>query len=175
MITYCYIAPFVLEQVLDSTESVSTDECVSNTSYIYYYKIITSQLSAVSRLFVRLNLDSSQPIKYYNDDLKSISFNMMIIVFTILMAILIPVVGRNILYNRRRHDPVSDELNSVQAKLRYLQEKLQQLEKRDDFVYMKSKSKGQEIRIFMDGAFDLLHFGHMNAFRLARSLGTFRI
>jgi ethanolamine-phosphate cytidylyltransferase len=30
----------------------------------------------------------------------------------------------------------------------------------------------KEIRIFMDGAFDLLHFGHMNAFRLARSLGT---
>lgn len=30
----------------------------------------------------------------------------------------------------------------------------------------------KEIRIFMDGAFDLLHFGHMNAFRLAKSLGT---
>jgi|TARA_B110000967_G_C18726382_1_gene480326 ethanolamine-phosphate cytidylyltransferase len=24
----------------------------------------------------------------------------------------------------------------------------------------------------MDGAFDLMHFGHMNAFRLGRSLGT---
>ena len=24
----------------------------------------------------------------------------------------------------------------------------------------------------MDGAFDLMHFGHMNAFRLAKSLGT---
>jgi ethanolamine-phosphate cytidylyltransferase len=30
----------------------------------------------------------------------------------------------------------------------------------------------QEVRIFMDGAFDMMHFGHMNAFRLARSLGT---
>jgi ethanolamine-phosphate cytidylyltransferase len=33
-------------------------------------------------------------------------------------------------------------------------------------------SQKQEIRIFMDGAFDLMHFGHMNAFRLGRSLGT---
>jgi ethanolamine-phosphate cytidylyltransferase len=30
----------------------------------------------------------------------------------------------------------------------------------------------QEIRIFMEGAFDMMHFGHMNAFRLGRSLGT---
>lgn len=36
----------------------------------------------------------------------------------------------------------------------------------------KNKKKRKEIRIFMDGAFDMMHFGHMNAFRLARSLGT---
>lgn len=34
------------------------------------------------------------------------------------------------------------------------------------------KGKEKEIRIFMDGAFDLMHFGHMNAFRLAKALGT---
>jgi ethanolamine-phosphate cytidylyltransferase len=33
-------------------------------------------------------------------------------------------------------------------------------------------SQQQEIRIFMEGAFDMMHFGHMNAFRLGRSLGT---
>jgi ethanolamine-phosphate cytidylyltransferase len=33
-------------------------------------------------------------------------------------------------------------------------------------------SQRQEIRIFMEGAFDMMHFGHMNAFRLGRSLGT---
>jgi ethanolamine-phosphate cytidylyltransferase len=32
-----------------------------------------------------------------------------------------------------------------------------------------------EIRIFMDGAFDLMHYGHMNAFRLGRSLGTYLV
>ena len=30
----------------------------------------------------------------------------------------------------------------------------------------------REIRIFMDGAFDVMHYGHMNAFRLGKSLGT---
>ena len=33
----------------------------------------------------------------------------------------------------------------------------------------------KEVRIFLDGAFDLCHFGHMNAFRLARSLGTYLV
>jgi ethanolamine-phosphate cytidylyltransferase len=33
----------------------------------------------------------------------------------------------------------------------------------------------REIRIFMDGAFDLMHYGHMNAFRLGRSLGNYLV
>jgi len=36
----------------------------------------------------------------------------------------------------------------------------------------KAGNRKNEIRIFMDGVFDLMHYGHMNAFRLARSLGT---
>ena len=34
-----------------------------------------------------------------------------------------------------------------------------------------SRSDRPPVRIFMDGAFDLMHFGHMNAFRQARALG----
>jgi ethanolamine-phosphate cytidylyltransferase len=37
------------------------------------------------------------------------------------------------------------------------------------------KNTTKEIRIFMDGAFDLMHYGHMNAFRLGRSLGTYLV
>jgi cytidyltransferase-like protein len=33
----------------------------------------------------------------------------------------------------------------------------------------------KEIRIFLDGVFDMMHYGHMNAFRQARSLGTYLI
>ena len=29
----------------------------------------------------------------------------------------------------------------------------------------------KDIRIWMDGAFDMMHFGHMNAFRQGRALG----
>lgn len=29
----------------------------------------------------------------------------------------------------------------------------------------------KEVRIWMDGAFDMMHFGHMNAFRLGKALG----
>jgi bifunctional ADP-heptose synthase (sugar kinase/adenylyltransferase) len=29
----------------------------------------------------------------------------------------------------------------------------------------------KDIRIWMDGAFDMMHFGHMNAFRQGRELG----
>ena len=36
-------------------------------------------------------------------------------------------------------------------------------------------SSRKDVRIFMDGAFDLMHYGHMNAFRLGRSLGTYLI
>ena len=36
----------------------------------------------------------------------------------------------------------------------------------------KEPAERKEIRIFMDGAFDMMHYGHVNAFRLGRSLGT---
>ena len=32
-----------------------------------------------------------------------------------------------------------------------------------------------EVRIWMDGAFDMMHYGHMNAFRQGRALGTYLI
>lgn len=49
-----------------------------------------------------------------------------------------------------------------------LEEKLFSLEALD----IKENHSGREIRIWMDGAFDMMHFGHMNAFRQGRSLGT---
>lgn len=36
----------------------------------------------------------------------------------------------------------------------------------------RNDGSNRKIRIFMDGAFDMMHYGHMNAFRLGRSLGT---
>jgi bifunctional ADP-heptose synthase (sugar kinase/adenylyltransferase) len=32
----------------------------------------------------------------------------------------------------------------------------------------------RDVRIWMDGAFDMMHYGHMNAFRQAKALGKLR-
>lgn len=66
------------------------------------------------------------------------------------------------IYDWRRRKSLKADLALANARLNYLMEKLE----------TKPQPEKKEIRIFMEGAFDLLHFGHMNAFRLARSLGT---
>jgi ethanolamine-phosphate cytidylyltransferase len=65
----------------------------------------------------------------------------------------------------RRRRRLANELRVAKEQLNYLQEKL-----RDPSLPDGQEKK--EIRLFMDGAFDLMHYGHMNAFRLAKSLGT---
>jgi ethanolamine-phosphate cytidylyltransferase len=67
--------------------------------------------------------------------------------------------------HRKRRKKLAKELQVAKEQLNYLQEKLRQPSLEPD-------EEAKEIRIFMDGAFDLTHFGHLNAFRLARSLGT---
>ena len=70
----------------------------------------------------------------------------------------------------RRRKLLAEDLRIAQAQVNYLEEKLMLvLSERDR---QNNTSKPRPIRIFMDGAFDLMHYGHMNAFRLARSLGT---
>lgn len=49
-----------------------------------------------------------------------------------------------------------------------LEDKLFSLEALD----IQENNNGKEIRIWMDGAFDMMHFCHMNAFRQGRALGT---
>jgi ethanolamine-phosphate cytidylyltransferase len=82
----------------------------------------------------------------------------------------------------RRRRRLAAELNSAQSKIHYLEEKLllaesdiRALEDRRGGRLQSPKRGGRRerpIRIFMDGAFDMMHYGHMNAFRLGRSLGT---
>jgi ethanolamine-phosphate cytidylyltransferase len=85
--------------------------------------------------------------------------------------VLLTLIGYYILFGNRhwrRRRRLAKELEDAKAELKYLEEKLiQDRNRKDDFSHGKN-----EIRIFMDGAFDLMHFGHMNAFRLAKSLGT---
>jgi len=69
----------------------------------------------------------------------------------------------------RRRIQLYRRLAHAEERVRYLKERLLEGPVSGDPRHRKSR---KEVRIFMDGAFDMLHYGHMNAFRLARSLGT---
>uniref|UniRef100_A0A7S2DEV6 ethanolamine-phosphate cytidylyltransferase n=1 Tax=Haptolina brevifila TaxID=156173 RepID=A0A7S2DEV6_9EUKA len=71
-------------------------------------------------------------------------------------------------------------VEASQASRRKLQEKVAEAEKRvaeleaeKRLSRPKSASREKkEVRIWMDGAFDMMHYGHVNAFRKGRALGT---
>ena len=76
------------------------------------------------------------------------------------------------IYNRSKRKAVEDQLKRALQTVMDLEEKLMSLEANDRDTI---RQTGKEIRIWMDGAFDMMHFGHMNAFRQARALGTYLI
>ena len=77
----------------------------------------------------------------------------------------------------RRRKRLTEDLKNAQMKVHFLEEKLDLFVTKassDDLKELSNEQDGtnsRELRIFMDGAFDMMHYGHMNAFRLARSLG----
>jgi ethanolamine-phosphate cytidylyltransferase len=83
--------------------------------------------------------------------------------FIITLVMYYILMGKGHSKKRRR---LAADLKIAQDKVHFLEEKLMLFED-DGHIH-----EGGEIRIFMDGAFDMMHYGHMNAFRLARSLGT---
>ena len=157
-----------------------------------------SSISSVFSIWIRLiqgiDVDDDDDVDENGESsTSSLVFGWWIVVsviLSLLLAIIISLVlGKQWYTTKRQNQNLSNELETALAKLRYLQEKLHcdDDDHNDDttnersgthFVVIKAGSdsykqqKPKEIRIFMDGAFDLLHFGHMNAFRLARSLGT---
>ena len=73
--------------------------------------------------------------------------------------------------NSRRRRDLERKLSMAQRTVKDLEDKLLGLEAND----IKDKLRGKEVRIWMDGAFDMMHYGHMNAFRQGRALGTYLI
>jgi ethanolamine-phosphate cytidylyltransferase len=73
-------------------------------------------------------------------------------------------------HNRLFRKSLISQLNDAKLDVSELEDQLATLESE-----IRASKKKKEIRIFVDGAFDLFHFGHMNAFRQARALGTFLI
>ncbi|CAB1114055.1 unnamed protein product [Ectocarpus sp. CCAP 1310/34] len=69
--------------------------------------------------------------------------------------------------HKRRREHLYTELRRAQLQVARLEEKLLEAEGEED-----SDKGGREVRIWMDGAFDMMHYGHMNAFRQGKALGT---
>jgi len=89
-----------------------------------------------------------------------------------ILTIIITLVVYYFLLGKRhvkKRKNLAKDLRVAHEKVTFLEEKLM-LSHDESFV--KNDSDKRKIRIFMDGAFDMMHYGHMNAFRLARSLGT---
>ena len=74
-------------------------------------------------------------------------------------------------HNSSARTSLTNALNNAKQDVRELEDQLTALEE----AVKRAKEEQREVRIFVDGAFDMFHFGHMNAFRLARELGTYLI
>ncbi|ETI47683.1 hypothetical protein F441_08121 [Phytophthora nicotianae CJ01A1] len=72
--------------------------------------------------------------------------------------------------HRRRRKVLQEELDKAYQKVQELQDRMALME-----VEERAEPPKEQIRIWMDGAFDMMHYGHMNAFRQARSLGTYLV
>ena len=70
--------------------------------------------------------------------------------------------------NSKKRVDLERKLSHAHKTVKDLEEKLFGLEAKD----IKNHVGGKEVRIWMDGAFDMMHYGHMNAFRQGRALGT---
>jgi len=70
----------------------------------------------------------------------------------------------------RRRSMVQSQLAEARAGADEAREKAENLER--ELATLRQASGEKPVRIFMEGAFDLMHYGHMNAFRLGQSLGT---
>jgi len=73
-------------------------------------------------------------------------------------------IGRSHQHRRRQ---LAEDLKKAAMRVMELEEKLLV-----SAAEANEKEDGKSVRIFMDGAFDMMHYGHMNAFRQGRSLGT---
>lgn len=83
-----------------------------------------------------------------------------------------------ILFGKRHRDRrrmLQDELLEASERMVQLEEKLAELDDSTLTDAGGSHKSSRDIRIWMDGAFDMMHYGHMNAFRQGKALGTYLV
>lgn len=74
---------------------------------------------------------------------------------------------------------LQQKLDASDAESRRLRRELKKLQRGEDAqkkaAETEAAEKKKEIRVFVEGAFDLMHYGHANAFRQARAVGTYLV
>ncbi|CAK9054153.1 Ethanolamine-phosphate cytidylyltransferase (CTP:phosphoethanolamine cytidylyltransferase) (Phosphorylethanolamine cytidylyltransferase 1) [Durusdinium trenchii] len=71
----------------------------------------------------------------------------------------------------RRRQVLAAKLAEAERKVAELEQQMDELDSEDD----DDDSNKKPVRVFMDGAFDMMHYGHMNAFRQGRALGSYLV
>jgi len=92
--------------------------------------------------------------------------NVAMLVISSIFTLVAYFVGAGRRHWEHRKD-IETELVDAREKVQLLEDRLHQTTAHE----IKKEAGKPHIRIFMDGAFDLMHYGHMNAFRLGSSLG----
>ncbi|CAM9098554.1 unnamed protein product, partial [Chrysoparadoxa australica] len=93
-------------------------------------------------------------------------------------ATITTLVGYYIFFGKRhqrRRKRLQNELKSAQDRLLEAQNRVHMLEDKlidEEIMGVGDTTNGRPTRIWMDGAFDMMHYGHMNAFRQGKALGT---
>jgi len=75
--------------------------------------------------------------------------------------------------HRLRRKMLAKDLREARKKVQELEEKLLEMEVKEEGASPKGNQR--PVRIWMDGCFDMMHYGHMNAFRQGKALGTFLV
>lgn len=101
---------------------------------------------------------------------KSLEFPVLVVVAisTILLCMLIHKLLSSPNVERIKREKLEKELAQAQSVVNELEEKLVSLLENES----EKKNSQKPVRIFFEGAFDMMHYGHMNAFRQAKALGT---
>lgn len=81
---------------------------------------------------------------------------------------------RRYLWRSGQRKALERQVVDFRQEISNLQDKIVSLEALELMALESSKGDGgsKEVRIWLDGAFDMMHYGHMNAFRKGKVLGT---
>eukprot|EP01084_Bolivina_argentea_P286263 491046_1 len=124
---------------------------------------VISQMASIHKIFAVLGLPQPYPTAE-----QLVSW---------IWAVLGTLVSYYVVFGRRhknRRLRMIKELRGVREHAMKLEEELESLTD-DEGARKRKGEKYTEIRVWMDGAFDMMHYGHMNAFRKGRALGTYLV